>query len=390
MSRVFIIVLDSFGIGEMPDARAYRDEGSNTLLSVSSSPYFDTPNLQRLGLFNIDGVQSIVQPAKEPKGAYIRLSELSQGKDTTTGHWEMAGLVLKDKFPTYKKGFPKRIIDALSKATGRKILCNLPYSGTEVIKKYGDEQIKTGGLIVYTSADSVLQIAAHESVIPVPELYNYCEMARDIMQGDDAVGRIIARPFTGTSGNYVRTTNRHDFSLTPPQKTMLDILKDNGKDVIAVGKINDIFAGSGITKAVKTLNNDDGMEKTLNIQKEDFDGLCFVNLVDFDMLYGHRNDVDGYAKAMSSFDKYLGAFLTHMRDDDVLMITADHGCDPLTPSTDHSREYVPLIIYGANIMPKNLGTRAGFNYVAGTVLDIFNIQDVKMSKTLYPEVKANV
>ena len=390
MSRVFIIVLDSFGIGEMPDAKKYRDEGSNTILSVSSSQFFEAPNLQRLGLFNIDGVMAAVGEAKEPKAAYVRLSELSQGKDTTTGHWEMAGIVLREKFPTYSKGFPKRIIDAIQKATGRKVLCNKPFSGTEVIKKFGDEQVKTGGLIVYTSADSVLQIAAHEDVIPVPELYKYCEMARDIMQGDDAVGRIIARPFIGENGNYTRTSNRHDFSLTPPQKTMLDILKDNGKDVIAVGKINDIFAGAGITRAIKTINNDDGMEKTLDIQKEDFDGLCFVNLVDFDMIYGHRNDVDGYAKAMSSFDKQLGIFTRYMRDDDILMITADHGCDPLTPSTDHSREYVPLLIYGANIMPKNLGTKAGFNYIAGTVLDIFGINDVRMSKSLYPEVRANV
>ena len=391
MSRVFIIVLDSFGIGEMPDARKYRDEGSNTILSVSSSQYFEAPNLQRLGLFNIDGVMSSVSESKDPKGAYIRLSELSQGKDTTTGHWEMAGIVLREQFPTFRKGFPKRIIDAIQKATGRKVLCNKAYSGTEVIKDYGDEQVKTGGLIVYTSADSVLQIAAHEDVIPVGELYKYCEMARDIMQGDDAVGRIIARPFIGESGHYTRTANRHDFSLTPPQKTMLDLLKDNGKDVIAVGKINDIFAGAGITRAIKTINNDDGMEKTLDIvQKEDFDGLCFVNLVDFDMVYGHRNDVDGYAKAMTSFDKQLGVFMRYMKDDDILMITADHGCDPLTPSTDHSREYVPLLIYGAKIMPKNLGTRAGFNYIAGTVLDIFGIKDVRMSKSLYQEVKANV
>ena len=390
MSRVFLIVLDSFGIGEMPDARKYRDEGSNTLRSVASSPFFNAPNLQKLGLFNIDGVQSQIVPSKDPKAAYIRLSELSPGKDTTTGHWEMAGYVLPEKFPTFRKGFPKSVIDAIKEATGRGVLCNMPFSGTEVIKMFGDEHVKTGKLIVYTSADSVLQIAAHEDVVPLDTLYDYCKKVRQIMQGKYGVGRIIARPFVGKDGDYIRTPNRHDFSLVPPQKTLLNVLQEAGKDVISVGKINDIFAGSGITKAYTSKGNDEGMEITLNLQKEDFDGLCFVNLVDFDMLYGHRNDVDGYAKAISSFDKYLGVFVHNMKDDDVLMITADHGCDPLTPSTDHSREYVPLLIYGARILPKNLGTRAGFNYVAGTVLDILNVQNIKMSKSLYKEVKPDV
>ena len=390
MSRVFLIVLDSFGIGEMPDARNYRDEGSNTIKAVSSSTFFNAPNLQKLGLFNIDGVQSPIAPSKDPKAAHIRLSELSAGKDTTTGHWEMAGYVLPDKFPTFKKGFPKSVIDAIKEKTGRGVLCNLPYSGTEVIKVYGDEHVKTGKLIVYTSADSVLQIAAHENVVPLETLYEYCREVREIMQGKYGVGRIIARPFIGESGNYTRTPNRHDFSLKPPQKTLLNILQENGKDVISVGKIFDIFAGSGITRPIPSKNNDEGMEITLDLQREDFDGLCFVNLVDFDMLYGHRNDIDGYAKAMSQFDKYLGVFVHNMRDDDVLMITADHGCDPSTPSTDHSREYVPLLIYGASIMPKNLGTRAGFNYIAGTILDLFGIQDIKMSKSLLKEVKADV
>ncbi len=386
MSRAFIIVLDSFGIGEMPDAAKFHDEGSNTIGSVSTSPYFATPTLRKLGLFNIEGVKATTLPIDEPKGAYVRLSELSQGKDTTTGHWEMAGLVSNKPFPTYPKGFPKEIIDTLEEKFGRKILCNKPYSGTEVIKDYGDEHVKSGALIVYTSADSVLQIAAHEEVVPLDELYRYCQIARDVMQGEHAVGRIIARPFVGTSGNYTRTSNRHDFSLTPPKDTMLNILKDKGFDVISVGKIYDIFAASGITDAHRTKNNDEGMEVTLEIQKKDFNGLCFVNLVDFDMLYGHRNDVDGYAKAMTSFDNYLSKFIKNMREDDILFISADHGCDPLTESTDHSREYVPLIVYGDKIKPVDLKTKAGFDYIAGTVLEYFGIKDINISKSILGEI----
>ena len=386
MRRVFIIVLDSFGIGEMPDAKKYKDEGSNTIKSVSSSKFFLAPNLQKLGLFNIDGVKASVLPTNEPKGAYMRLSELSSGKDTTTGHWEIAGLISKEPFPTYKNGFPKYIIDELEEKFNRKIICNKPYSGTEVIKDYGDEHIKTGALIVYTSADSVLQIAAHEEYVPVDELYRYCEIARSVMQGKDGVGRIIARPFRGDSGNFYRTGNRHDFSLLPPKDTMLDLIKDRGLDVISVGKIYDIFAGKGITRKVKSTNNDEGMEATLKLQQEDFEGLCFVNLVDFDMLYGHRNDVDGYAKAISQFDNQLAKFMMNMKQDDMLIITADHGCDPLTPSTDHSREYIPVLFYGDKIMPTNLGTKAGFDYIAGTVLEYFNIENTRMQKSVLGEI----
>ena len=386
MRRVFIIVLDSFGIGEMPDAKKYRDEGSNTIGSVSSSPLFLAPNLQKLGIFNIEGVKASVEPIYEPKGAFMRLSELSSGKDTTTGHWEIAGLVSKEPFPTYKNGFPKHIIDELESRWGRKIICNKPYSGTEVIKDYGDEHIKTGALIVYTSADSVLQIAAHEDYVPVEELYRYCQIAREVMQGKDAVGRIIARPFKGESGNYYRTTNRHDFSLVPPKDTMLDAIKEKGLDVISVGKIYDIFAGKGITKAIRTKNNDEGMEETLKLQQEEFEGLCFVNLVDFDMIYGHRNDVDGYAKAISQFDNHLARFMNNMKEDDMLIVTADHGCDPLTPSTDHSREYIPALFYGDKIMPKDLGTKAGFDYIAGTVLEYFNIENTRMQKSVLGEI----
>ena len=386
MRRVFIIVLDSFGIGEMPDAKKYKDEGSNTIGSVSSSKFFLAPNLQKLGLFNIDGVKASVLPTNEPKGAYMRLSELSSGKDTTTGHWEIAGLISKEPFPTYKNGFPKYIIDELEEKFNRKIICNKPYSGTEVIKDYGDEHIKTGALIVYTSADSVLQIAAHEEYVPVDELYRYCEIARSVMQGKDGVGRIIARPFRGDSGSFYRTGNRHDFSLVPPKDTMLDLIKDKGLDVISVGKIYDIFAGKGITRKVKSTNNDEGMEATLKLQQEDFEGLCFVNLVDFDMLYGHRNDVDGYAKAISQFDNQLAKFMMNMKQDDMLIITADHGCDPLTPSTDHSREYIPVLFFGDKIMPTNLGTKAGFDYIAGTVLEYFNIENTRMQKSVLGEI----
>jgi len=386
MRRVFIIVLDSFGIGEMTDAKKYKDEGSNTIKSVSSSKFFLAPNLQKLGLFNIDGVKASVLPTNEPKGAYMRLSELRSGKDTTTGHWEIAGLISKEPFPTYKNGFPKYIIDELEEKFNRKIICNKPYSGTEVIKDYGDEHIKTGALIVYTSADSVLQIAAHEEYVPVDELYRYCEIARGVMQGKDGVGRIIARPFRGDSGNFYRTGNRHDFSLLPPKDTMLDLIKDRGLDVISVGKIYDIFAGKGITRKVKSTNNDEGMEATLKLQQEDFEGLCFVNLVDFDMLYGHRNDVDGYAKAISQFDNQLAKFMMNMKQDDMLIITADHGCDPLTPSTDHSREYIPVLFYGDKIMPTNLGTKAGFDYIAGTVLEYFNIENTRMQKSVLGEI----
>jgi len=386
MRRAFIIVLDSFGIGEMPDAYRFHDEGSNTICSVSSSKYFFAPTLQSLGLFNIEGVKASVSSIEAPKGAYLRLEELSPGKDTTTGHWEMAGIVASKPFPTYPNGFPKEIINELEKKFNRKILCNKPYSGTEVIKDYGDMHIKSGALIVYTSADSVLQIAAHEDLIPLDELYRYCKIAREVMCGKHAVGRIIARPFVGTSGNYTRTANRHDFSLMPPKNTMLNVLAKSGHDVIAVGKINDIFAKSGITRAYTSKNNHQGMEITLDIQKQDFDGLCFVNLVDFDMLYGHRNDVDGYAKAISDFDIQLKEFIKNMKKDDILLVTADHGCDPLTPSTDHSREYVPLIIYGDKIKPVDLKTRRGFDWISGTILEYFNIRDKDMKKSLFNEV----
>lgn len=374
MKRVFLIVLDSFGIGEMPDAANYGDKGSNTLGTVAKSQEFSMPNMEKLGLFNIDGVTAKA-PYAAPEGVFARMTEQSAGKDTTTGHWEIAGLISKKPMPTFPNGFPQEMLDEFSKAVGRKVLCNKPYSGTQVIQDYGDEHRKTGALIVYTSADSVFQIAAHEEVVPVKELYRDCEIARQMLQGDLGVGRVIARPFVGTSsGNYTRTSRRHDFSLEPPQDTMLDVLKEAEYDVIGVGKINDIFAGKGITEFVRTQDNADGIEKTMEYMERDFNGLCFVNLVDFDMLYGHRNDVPGYAKALTYFDQQLPKILSALEPEDVLMITADHGCDPGTPSTDHSREYTPFVMYGKNLPHgKNMGTRGSFSDIGATVLDYFGL-----------------
>lgn len=385
--RVFLIVLDSFGVGNAPDAAAFGDEGSNTFKACYNSGKLNIPNMKKLGLFNIDGVD-FGEREKEPLGAYARLVEESAGKDTTIGHWEIAGIISEKPLPVFPDGFPGEVIKEFERRTGRKTLCNKPYSGTEVIKDYGAEHMKTGALIVYTSADSVFQVAANENVVPVKKLYEYCEIARDILKGDYAVGRVIARPFVGTSPeNFVRTSNRHDFSLLPPSKTMLDILKDNGKDVLSVGKIIDIFAGQGVTEFIRTVSNADGMVKTAEFQKKDFDGLCFVNLVDFDMKYGHRNDVAGYTNALNEFDIALGDFMKNMRKDDVLMLTADHGCDPSTPSTDHSRECVPLIICGNNVKSGNLGTRKGFTCIAKTILSMFNLKNTFFGEDLAPEIK---
>lgn len=368
MKRVILIVLDSVGIGALPDAAEYGDSGSNTLLAASASPFFSMEHMRKLGYFNIDGVK-IGEKEPHPQGAFARLAELSKGKDTTIGHWEIAGVVSKAPLPTYPNGFPEEVIREFSKACGCGVLCNKPYSGTDVIRDYGIQHMQTGDLIVYTSADSVFQVAAHERVVPVEKLYEYCEKARKILMGKHGVGRVIARPFSGEPGHFVRTSKRHDFSIEPPDTTMLDILKDEGYDVFSVGKIADIFAGRGITDSVRTTGNADGIDKTIAWMQRDFHGLLFVNLVDYDMLYGHRNDVDGYAKALTYFDMRLGEMIDQMKDEDVLMITADHGCDPSTPSTDHSREYVPLLIYGKPVCAKkNFGTVQGMNCVAATVL----------------------
>lgn len=373
--RVFLIVLDSVGIGEMPDAEDFGDKGANTLRSISKSEKFIIRNLNKMGYFNIDGVDYL-DNEKTPSGAYGKIAELSKGKDTTIGHWEIAGIISKTPFPVFKEGFPKELLDEFSKKTGRGYLCNKPYSGTEVIKDFGDVHVRTGDLIIYTSADSVFQIAAHEDIVPVETLYKYCRIAREMLKGEYAVGRVIARPFTGKSGNYTRTSNRHDFSLLPPKDTMLDHIKKSGMDTIAVGKIRDIFSGKGISEYVLTKGNEDGMNRTAEIAKRDFNGLCFVNLVDFDMLYGHRNNIDGYANALSEFDSWLGSFIKELRDDDILMITADHGCDPgYTVSTDHSREYIPIICYGKNIKPVNLHTRNGFCDIGKTICDYLNVSN---------------
>lgn len=376
--RIFLIVLDSLGIGQMPDAKDFGDMGCNTLASVSKSDFLKVKNLPKLGLFNIDGV-TCKESDEEPFAAFARMTEASAGKDTTIGHWEIAGIKTDKKFPTYPDGFPKEIISKFENLTKRKVLCNKPYSGTDVIKDYGLEHEQNGALIVYTSADSVFQIAAHESVVPVKELYRYCEIARSILTGENAVARVIARPFSGTYPNYVRTSNRHDYSLTPPKVTMLDILKEGGKDVISVGKIYDIFAGKGFTEAVRTKDNMDGMMKTLQYMDEDFEGLCFVNLVDFDMKYGHRNDVTGYAKAITQFDEWLTKFIGRMKEKDLLIITADHGCDPGAMwSTDHTREYTPMIAFGDMVKPINLGTLDTFADIGATVLDYFELDSSKI------------
>lgn len=374
MKRVFLIVLDSVGIGEMPDANIYGDEGSNTLKAVSKSPYFSMPNMRKLGFFNIDGVD-IGEREESPRGAFARLEECSKGKDTTIGHWEISGVISPLPLPTYPDGFPKQIIEEFKEKTGRGVLCNKPYSGTEVIADYGEEHLNTGSLIVYTSADSVFQVAAHEKIVPVEKLYEYCQSARDMLTGEHGVGRVIARPFAGEIGKFTRTARRHDFSMKPPKITMLDQLKEEGYDVLSVGKIIDIFADQGITEFVRTAGNEEGIEKTLAYMEKDFEGLCFTNLVDYDMLYGHRNDVDGYAKALTYFDAQVPKLLGRMREEDILMFTADHGCDPSTPSTDHSREYTPLLMVGEPIKAGiNYGTRLGFCDIAATILTYFGLK----------------
>ena len=391
IKRVFLIVLDSFGIGCAPDAADFGDGRCNTLASLTTSPELHAPNLTKLGLFNIDGV-GCGTPADSPIGAFARLRELSRGKDTTIGHWEIAGIVSEQPMPTYPNGFPTEILEQLSAACdGKKMLCNKPYSGTQVIHDYGREQEETGGLIVYTSADSVLQIAANEADVPVERLYDYCRAARKIMQGEHGVGRIIARPYVGNYPNYERTAHRHDFSLDPTGDTMMDALVRQGHEVIAVGKISDIFAGRGVTRSTGVNeSNADGMEKTLRIQQEDFTGLCFVNLVDFDMTYGHRRDIAGYARATTEFDVQLGTFMERMREDDVLMITADHGCDPGAPGTDHTREYVPLLVYGAQIRQGvNLGTYPTFAMIGATVADMFDAELTTKGESLLPRILAH-
>lgn len=385
--RMFLIVLDSFGIGGALDAAEFGDASSDTLAAVYKSGKLHVPHMQKLGLFNIENANAGPKETA-PTGCFARLQEESRGKDTTIGHWEIAGINSKKALPVFPNGFPEELLRQFEQKTGRKALCNKPYSGTDVIRDYGEEHIKTGALIVYTSADSVFQIAANEAVVPIPELYRYCQMARDMLSGEWAVGRVIARPFVGsTAADFARTANRHDYSLLPPAPTVLDALKAAGRDVIGVGKIYDIFAGQGITEQIKTKNNDDGMRVTLELAQRDFNGLAFVNLVDFDMVYGHRNDVNGYAQALNDFDEALGKLLPLLRADDIVMLTADHGCDPSTPSTDHSRENVPMLAAGAPLKAGvDLGTRPSLGCIANTVAEYFDLPAIYTGKSFLREI----
>ncbi len=385
MKRIFLIVLDSFGIGAMPDSESFGDVGVNTLASCATSKKLNIPNMISAGLGNIEGVSCL--PKGHTSGAFARMQEASMGKDTTIGHWEIAGIVSPDPLPTYPEGFPQEVLDAFTAATARGCLCNLPYSGTDVIRDYGEEQLKTGKWIVYTSADSVFQVAAHEELISLEELYDACRKARKLLQGKHGVGRVIARPFVGTPGNFQRTSNRHDYSLEPPAKTLLDAIKEAGLASIGVGKINDIFAGIGVTEYVYNKSNADGMNHALNYAKQDFKGLCFVNLVDFDMVFGHRRNIDGYAQALSEFDAWLPEFMAELNEDDLVMITADHGCDPgYTATTDHTREYVPLLVLGKKVKPVNLGTRGSFADIAATVADLLGLEYNTPGKSFAEEI----
>ena len=373
MKRVFLIVLDSFGIGALPDAAAFGDPGTNTLASCAATGKLNIPNMLAAGLGNIDGVTCLPK-TDAPTGAYCRLAEASMGKDTTIGHWEIAGIVSDSPLPTYPEGFPEEVLEPFRAATGRGVLANAPWSGTAVIEEFGAKHMETGDLIVYTSADSVFQIAAHEEVVPIEELYRYCRIARDILRGKHGVGRVIARPFVGQPGSFKRTANRHDFSLEPPAKTLLDAVKEAGLASIAVGKIQDIFAGVGTTEHVYNKSNADGMNHASHYAAQDFTGLCFVNLVDFDMQFGHRRDAVGYAAALSEFDAWLGDFLPALEEEDLVLITADHGCDPgYAATTDHTREYVPLLVLGKQVKPGDLGTRNCFADIAATVAQVLGV-----------------
>ena len=375
MKRVFLFVLDSCGAGAMPDSESFGDIGVNTLRSCASSPKLNIPNMVSCGLGNIDGLD-FLGTVNAPVGAYGKLAESSMGKDTTIGHWEIAGIISPNPLPTYPDGFPEEILEPFKQATGRGILANCPMSGTEVITKFGEEHVKTGDLIVYTSADSVFQIAAHEEVVPIDKLYEYCHIARKLLQGKHGMGRVIARPFVGDAVNgFRRTSNRHDYSLEPPKDTLLDVIKANGLDSIAVGKIYDIFAGKGTTEHVYNTSNANGLEHAMHYADQDFHGLCFINLVDFDMVYGHRRDIDGYALALNEFDQWLPKFMEKLGEEDLVMITADHGCDPAyTATTDHTREYIPLLVLGKKVKPVNLGTRTGFDRIAATIAEVLGVQ----------------
>jgi phosphopentomutase len=386
MKRVFLIVLDSCGAGALPDAAAFGDAGSHTLRSCWESGRLHIPNLVKAGIGNIEGLDFLGK-TDAPTGAVGRLVERSMGKDTTIGHWEIAGLISPKPLPTFPEGFPEEVLEPFRKATGRGVLANAPWSGTAVIERYGKEHMETGDLIVYTSADSVFQIAAHEDVVSPEQLYEYCRAARKILTGDYAVGRVIARPFVGQPGSFQRTANRHDFSLEPPGRTLLQAVQEAGLDSISVGKIYDIFAGVGVTEHVYNKSNADGMAHTTHYAGQAFTGLCFVNLVDFDSAYGHRRDPAGYAQALSEFDTWLGSFLPLLGPEDVVMITADHGCDPgYTATTDHTREYVPLVVLGQGIRPGSIGTRESFADIAATVAQMLGVSLETPGKSFVGEI----
>ncbi|MBE6645339.1 MAG: phosphopentomutase [Ruminococcaceae bacterium] len=372
MKRVFLIILDSLGIGEAPDAKNFGDVGANTLGSAYKTGILNIPNLTRMGLGNIDGIDYL-EKTDTPSAAVGRLIELSAGKDTTIGHWEIGGIVSQKPLPTYPCGFPDEIIRKFEEETGLRVLCNKPYSGTDVIRDYGKEHLETDSLIVYTSADSVFQIAAHEDKIPPEKLYEYCTVARKILVGEHAVGRVIARPFISDAQGFKRTANRRDFSIEAPKKTLLDALSENGLDVISVGKISDIFAGRGITESNISHGNTEGLKITSELLEKKFSGLAFINLVDFDSNYGHRQDAVGYAGAINEFDSWLPSFIEKLKEDDALIITADHGCDPSDDSTDHTREYTPLLVFGEGIKACNVGTKQGFGTVAKLVSDMLSV-----------------
>lgn len=387
MRRIFLIVLDSVGVGAAPDADKFGDSGCNTLATCRKTGKLFLPNMERLGIFSLDGM-NFSHKAQEPEGCFARMQEKSNGKDTTTGHWEIAGIVSKKPMPVYPNGFPQELLQEFSAKTKRGVLCNRPYSGTEVIRDFGQEHMDTGKLIVYTSADSVFQVAAHEDIVPLDELYEYCRIARRMLRGEHSVGRVIARPFTGKAPDFERTVNRHDFSLEPPSVTVQDELIRAGYETIGVGKIQDIFAGKGIQRSFRNEGNEKNMERVFALQKEDFKGLCFVNLVDFDMLYGHRNDVEGYTQALNMFDVQLGQFLANMRDEDMLIITADHGCDPGAPGTDHTREYTPCLCYGKMLKKGvNLHTRDSFADIAATIAEAFGICHQGAGNSFFKEIQ---
>jgi len=387
IKRAVLLILDSCGIGELPDAHLYKDEGSNTVVNTARAVGgLSLPHLQKLGLGNITEIPGVPK-TKSPTCNFGRMAELSCGKDSTIGHWEIAGVVSENPFPVYPNGFPKEIINEFEKRIKRKILWNKPASGTEVIKKLGEEHIKTKKPIVYTSADSVFQIACHEDVVPVHKLYQMCRIAREILSGEHGVARVIARPFVGEKGKFIRTERRRDFSLAPPEDTILDLMKRKGFEVVGIGKIDDLFGGRGLTEALHTKNNMDGMDKLIEVMDKDVRGLIFINLIDFDMLWGHRNNYKDFALGLEEFDKRLPELLNKMRKDNILIITADHGCDPTTPSTDHSREYVPLLVYGELLKRGvNLGIRETFSDVAKTLDDVFNLGGIKNGKSFLKEI----